>query len=109
MKKILLTTIAAAFALSLALPAVAATSKQASANVQASCKAQAAKKFSAIHFLKRRNFVNQCVAQHNNKTKHARAKTKPANANPAAATMGQAPQPTTTGQAPKQPPAKQGQ
>jgi hypothetical protein len=35
-----------------------------SAEVQASCKAQAAKKYSAIHFIKRHNFVNNCVAQH---------------------------------------------
>jgi hypothetical protein len=31
------------------------------AHREASCKAQAAKKFSAIHFIKRRNFVNECM------------------------------------------------
>jgi hypothetical protein len=36
---------------------------------EASCKAQAAKKFSAIHFLKRRDFVNNCVGR----TAHAKA------------------------------------
>ena len=95
MKKILLTTMAAALALSFAVPA------------------QAAKKFSAIHFIKRRNFVNQCVAQHNGgkmkmhakagKMKHAKAKAKPASNNQAAQpATAQAPKPTTTGQAPKQ-------
>jgi hypothetical protein len=43
--------------------AEAAGNKQkVSADVQASCKAQAAKKYSAIHFMKRRTFVNNCVA-----------------------------------------------
>jgi hypothetical protein len=54
-----------------------------SADVQASCKAQAAKKYSAIHFMKRRDFVNNCVAQ------HAKASAPKAKS-------------TTTGQAPKQ-------
>jgi hypothetical protein len=114
MKKILLTTMAAALALSFAVPAQAARNKQtASADMQTSCKAQAAKKFSAIHFIKRRNFVNQCVAQHNGgKMKmHAKAKSKPAGSQQAQpsssqqaqpATNAQAPKPTTTGQAPKQ-------
>jgi chlorite dismutase len=45
--------------------AEAASNKQkVSADVQASCKAQAAMKYSAIHFMKRRNFVNNCVTQH---------------------------------------------
>ena len=43
----------------------------------------AAKKYSAIHFMKRRNFVNNCVAQ------HAKASAPKAKS-------------TTTGQAPKQ-------
>jgi len=114
MKKILLTTMAAALALSFAVPAQAARHKQtASADVQSSCKAQAAKKFSAIHFIKRRNFAKQCVAQHNGgkmkmhakagKMKHAKAKAKPASNNQAAQpATAQAPKPTTTGQAPKQ-------
>jgi hypothetical protein len=73
--------------------------------MQTSCKAQAAKKFSAVHFIKRRNFVNQCVAQHNgSKMKmHAKAKSKPTSSQQAQpATNAQAPKPTTTGQAPKQ-------
>lgn len=87
MKKLLISGTAAVLALAFVLPADAAKSNQRmSANVQTSCKAQAAKKFSAIHFLKRRDFVNKCVAQHNSTTKHART-------NPA--------RHETTGQAPK--------
>lgn len=84
MKKLLISTVAAALVAAFAVSAEAANKQKVSADVQASCKAQAAKKFSAIHFLKRRNFVNNCVAQ------HANAKAKPAV------------KPTTTGQAPKQ-------
>jgi hypothetical protein len=85
MKKLLTAALATMVAASFAGSAGAATSKhKVSAEVQASCKAQAAKKYSAIHFIKRKNFVNNCVAQ------HARA------AAPKAA------KPTTTGQAPKQ-------
>ena len=84
MKKLLISTVAAALAMSFAMSAEAATNKQkVSADVQASCKAQAAKKYSAIHFMKRRNFVNNCVAQ------HAKASAPKAKS-------------TTTGQAPKQ-------
>ena len=83
MKKLVIPTLAAALTMSFAVTAEAAGNKQVSADVQASCKAQAAKKFSAIHFLKRRDFANNCMAQH--------AKAKPA-----------AVKPTTTGQAPKQ-------
>ena len=65
MKKLLISTMAAFFAMSFAMSAEAATHKQkVSANVEASCKAQAAKKYSAIHFMKRRTFANNCVAQH---------------------------------------------
>jgi hypothetical protein len=88
MKKLLISTAAAALVVSFAVSAEAAGKQKVSADVQASCKAQAAKKFSAIHFLKRRNFVDSCVAQ------HANAKAKPA-------TAGQTAKPTTTGQAPK--------
>jgi len=85
MKKVLISTLAAALVASLAVSADAATTKQkVSAEVQASCKAQAAKKYSAIHFIKRRNFVNNCVAQH------------------AKASAPKAAKPATTGQAPKQ-------
>jgi hypothetical protein len=67
MKKLLISAVAAALVVSFAVSAEAAGNKQkVLAEVQASCKAQAAKKFSAIHFLKRRNFVNNCVAQHAN-------------------------------------------
>ena len=84
MKKLLISTMAAALAMSFAMSAEAATNKQkVSADVQASCKAQAAKKYSAIHFMKRRNFVNNCVAQ---RAKASAPKDKS----------------TTTGQAPKQ-------
>jgi hypothetical protein len=94
MKKLLISTMAAALAVSFAVSAEAAVNKQkVSADVQASCKAQAAKKFTAVHFLKRRNFVNNCLAQHANPNVHAKAKP---------ATTGQAVKPTTTGQAPKQ-------
>jgi hypothetical protein len=89
MKKLLMSAMAAALVMSFAVSAEAAGNKQkVSADVQASCKAQAAKKYSAIHFLKRRNFVNNCIAQ------HANAKAKPT-------TAGTPAKPTTTGQAPK--------
>jgi hypothetical protein len=65
MKKLLISTMTAVLAISFAISAEAATHKQkVSADIQASCKAQAAKKYSAIHFIKRRNFANNCVAQH---------------------------------------------
>ena len=94
MNKLLISTMAAALAVSFSLSAEAAGMKQkVSADVQASCKAEAAKKFTSVHFLKRRNFVNNCVAQHANANKQAKAKT---------ATTGQPVRPTTTGQAAKQ-------
>lgn len=84
MKKLLISATAAALVMSFAVSAEAAGNKQkVSADVQASCKAQAAKKYSAIHFMKRRDFVNNCVAQ------HAKASAPKAKS-------------TTTGQAPKQ-------
>ena len=87
MKKLLISTLATVLVMSFAVSAEAAKQKV-SADVQASCKAQAAKKYSAIHFMKRNNFVNNCVAQHAKAAapKKATAATKPA----------------TTGQAPKQ-------
>lgn len=89
MKRLLVSTMAAVFVMSFAMSAEAATHKQkVSADVQASCKAQAAKKYSAIHFMKRRNFANNCVAQ------HAKASAPKASAPKAKS--------TTTGQAPKQ-------
>jgi hypothetical protein len=84
MKKLLISVLATALVASFAVSAEAAGNKhKVSADVQASCKAQAAKKYSAIHFMKRRNFVNDCVAQ------HAKASAPKAKS-------------TTTGQAPKQ-------
>jgi hypothetical protein len=84
MKKLLISTMAAVFAMSFAMSAKAATHKgKVSANIEASCKAQVAKKYSAIHFIKRRNFANNCIAQH---AKASAPKAKP----------------TTTGQGPKQ-------
>jgi hypothetical protein len=65
MKKLVISILVTTLALSAAVPTQAAGKKHtASADVQASCKAQAAKKYSAIHFMKRRDFVNNCVAQH---------------------------------------------
>ena len=85
MKKLIISTLATALVVSLAGSVEAAGNKQrVSADVQASCKAQAAKKYSAIHFMKRRDFVNNCVAQH------------------AKASAPKAAKPATTGQAPKQ-------
>jgi hypothetical protein len=84
MKKLFISALATALVVSFAVSAEAAGNKQkVSAEVQASCKAQAAKKYSAIHFMKRRDFVNNCVAQ------HAKASAPKAKS-------------TTTGQAPKQ-------
>ena len=84
MKKLLISTLATALVVSFAVSAEAAKQKV-SADVQASCKAQAAKKYSAVHFMKRNNFVKNCVAQH--------AK---------AAAPKKATKPETTGQTPKQ-------
>ncbi len=84
MKKLLISALTTALVASFAVSAEAAGNKQkVSADVQASCKAQAAKKYSAIHFMKRRDFVSNCVAQHANASA-PKAKS------------------TTTGQAPKQ-------
>lgn len=103
MKKVLISAMAAALAVTFAASANANTNKhRVSANVEASCKAQAAKKYSVIHFLKRRNYVNDCMAQHANAKHKApinqaakKENTQPMAAAPAA-------KPTTTGQAPKQ-------
>ena len=52
-------------ACSLAMPADAATKKKDSAMAQreAACQQQAKKKYSAVHFLKRRAFVKECMNQ----------------------------------------------
>ncbi|MBV9262498.1 MAG: hypothetical protein JO205_14120 [Pseudolabrys sp.] len=93
MNKLIISGLAAALALSLALPANAAGSKQkVSAEVQASCKAQAAKKFSAVHFLKRRAYTNNCIEQHARANVQPKAKATTAESQKAekpAATTGQ--------------------
>ncbi len=87
MRKLLISALATALVAGFAMSAEAAGNKhKVSAEVQASCKAQAAKKYSAIHFLKRRNFVNDCVAKH--------AKASAPKAKPKAPTTGQAPKQT---------------
>ena len=65
MKIFMITLAAAAFAVSSAASADAATKaeKKAIAQHERSCKAQAARKFSAVHFLKRREFVKQCMGE----------------------------------------------
>jgi hypothetical protein len=98
MKKLFVPLMATALALSFAVSASAATAhKTVSAELQASCKAQAAKKFSAIHFIKRRNFANDCLA------KHARAGRPKATvaSKPTSATTAAKPMPSTTGQSTK--------
>jgi hypothetical protein len=94
MRKLLVPVMAAGLALSFAVSADAAGAKRTvSAEVQASCKAQAAKKFSAIHFLKRRDFTNNCIAQHASAKPKATIAAKKAPAATAAKPM-----PSTTGQ-----------
>jgi hypothetical protein len=39
----------------------AAMKKKKHTSIEASCKAQAANKYSAVHFMKRRAYVKQCV------------------------------------------------
>ena len=96
MKKLLMTTIAAAIAASFAVsPGAAATKQRVSADVKATCKQEAAKKFSSAHLMKRRNFVNDCMAR------HASAKAKPSSTAHAAKPMAPQAKPSTTGQAPK--------
>jgi hypothetical protein len=41
----------------------AAAKKHGTAQLQAQCQAQAKKKYSAIHFLKRRDYVKNCMHQ----------------------------------------------
>jgi len=62
--KILTAIAIAAAVMATGVSAEAATKKDpALAQREASCKAQAAKKYSAIHFIKRRDFVNQCMGR----------------------------------------------
>ena len=101
MKKVLISTLAAALAMSFVVSADAAQKHKVSADTQASCKVQAAKKYSAIHFIKRRNFVNDCIARHANARPNA---TTGQATNPKSqSTMPvQAPKASKTNQAPKQ-------
>ena len=62
--KSLVTTIAAGLlAGSFAISADAGTKKSGMAEVKAQCQAQAKKKYSAIHFMKRRDYVKNCMNQ----------------------------------------------
>jgi len=95
MKALIATVTAGLLAVSFAVPANAVQSKAsrtAMAQQEASCKAQAAKKYSAIHFMKRRAMVNECMGRTAKATKVHQVK--------AAKTQKQAP-PTTTGQSEK--------
>jgi hypothetical protein len=96
--KTLITTIAAGLlAVSFSVSANAATkseAKQQLAQREAACKEQAAKKVSAIHFLKRRELVNNCMGRTAQakaaKTHHVKA-----------VKVEKKTQPTTTGQSVK--------
>ena len=101
MKKVLISTIAAALAMSFAVSADAAQKHKVSADIQASCNEQAAKKFSAIHFIKRRNFVNDCIARHAN-AKSSATIGQATNPKSQSMTPAQAPKASKTDQAPKQ-------
>ena len=84
MKRIFTSVIIAASALSFSVTAQAATQKhKVSAEVQADCKAQAAKKFSAVHFIKRRTYTNNCIANHANAKPLAKTKATATQAQPA--------------------------
>jgi len=63
MKTIITIVSAAVLVLALGFSADAATNKRTSemAQQQKSCKAHAAKKYSAVHFLKRRAYVKRCM------------------------------------------------
>ena len=88
MKTLLTPIVVVALALSFAVSANAAgTKRTATAQQEASCKAEAAKKFSAIHFIKRRNFVNNCMARA--EAKPLKAAKSPTASKPAATTTGQ--------------------
>jgi hypothetical protein len=66
MNKIIPLLSAAVLVSALSFTAHAATMEKkdaATAKHQASCKAQAAKKYTAVHFLKRRAYVKECMGQ----------------------------------------------
>jgi hypothetical protein len=97
MKAMIATVAAGLLAVSFAVPANAVPSKAsrtAMAQQEASCKAQAAKKFSAVHFMKRRQMVNECMGR--------TAQAKPTKVHQAkAAKVQKKAQPATTGQSEK--------
>src|ERR1051325_1112149 len=63
MKSIITLVMAGVLAGAFALSAEAAAKKSGSAQLQAPCQAQAKKKYSAIHFLKRRDYAKNCMHQ----------------------------------------------
>ena len=62
MKRIATVLLAAGLATGFSMNADAAMSR-AQKDRQAVCKAQAAKKYTAVHFLKRRAYVKRCMAE----------------------------------------------
>jgi hypothetical protein len=63
MKSIITIAAAGLLAGAFAVSADAAAKKSGAAQLQAQCQAQAKKKYSAIHFLKRRDYVKSCMHQ----------------------------------------------
>jgi hypothetical protein len=63
MKSIISIVAAGLLAGAFVISAEAAAKKSGSAQLQAQCQAQAKKKYSAIHFLKRRDYVKNCMHQ----------------------------------------------
>ena len=61
MRTLFTSLVAGLLAVSFAVSADAAMKKKNTA-LEASCKAQAAKKYSAIHFMKRRDYVKRCMS-----------------------------------------------
>jgi hypothetical protein len=61
MKSIISIVAAGVLAGTFVISAEAAAKKSGSAQLQAQCEAQAKKKYSAIHFLKRRDYVKNCM------------------------------------------------
>ena len=63
MKSIITIVTAGLLAVAFAASADAAAKKSGASQLQAQCQAQAKKKYSAIHFLKRRDYVKNCMHQ----------------------------------------------
>jgi hypothetical protein len=61
LRKLVIAAAAATLVCAYGVPAQAAMKQD--AQLRAKCEAQAKEKFSAIHFLKRRDFVNRCTGQ----------------------------------------------